>query len=273
MTIQRIVGFIGMGNMASAIASGMIQSGFALPQNILAFDKDQEKLHAFCAAHGIREALSNEDIVRLADVVVLAIKPNMFASVLPPLREVAAEKRPLFVSIAAGTPLQRIESLLGTLPVVRVLPNVNAQVGAGMAALCRNEHATPEDLDYVESLFDSLGKTVRIEERLFGIFSAVAGASPAFTFMFIEGLARGGLKAGMTKQQAVMAAAQAVMGSAKLVLESQQAPSVLVDTVCSPGGTTIAGVAALEENAFVGAVMQAVEAADQRDKELAEGKS
>ncbi len=270
MEVQRTIGFIGFGNMASAIAAGMLSANFTTPKHIIAHAREGVKLRAFSEARGIRAASDNEEVVRSADVVILAIKPNMFARVLPPLRAAAADRRPLFVSIAAGLTLQRLEALLGEVPLVRVMPNVNAQIGAGMSALCGNAQASPEQLDAVQALFDTLGRTVRLDESLFGIFSAVACASPAFVFMFIEALAKGGLRAGLTKQQALLAAAQAVMGSARLVLESGEAPGVLVDKVCSPAGTTIAGVAALEENAFAGTVMRAVEATRRRDRELAE---
>lgn len=152
--------------------------------------------------------------------------------------------------------------------MVRSMPNVNAQVGASMTGLCGNADAQQKHIDAAEALFNTLGRTAWLDESMFGIFSAVAGASPAFTFMFIEGLAKGGLKAGMAKKDAVRAAAQAVMGSALLVLQSEEAPLKLADTVCSPGGTTIAGVAALEDSAFVASVMQAVEATARRDKEI-----
>ena len=264
-------GFIGAGNMAQAIIKGMLAGGFAQAGDILASDKERDKLAAFCGVAGIRACATNEEVVAGADAIVLAVKPQHFAGVLPPLRSILRERKPLIISIAAGVSLEKIETLLdhaGDLAAIRVMPNVNAQIGASMSALCGNAAASEERLAWAESLFATLGRTVRIEEELFSAFSAVACASPAFTFMFIEGLARGGLKEGMTRQQAVMAAAQAVMGSARLVLESGQHPCALVDTVCSPGGTTIAGVAALEDGKLIATAMKAVEAATNRDKEM-----
>lgn len=266
---MKTIGFIGYGNMASAIAKGMLAAGFTQPGSLLVYRKDQAKL-AEVGKQGIRIAASNEEVAKGADIVVLAVKPHMFGSVLPPLRAALSSQKPLVISVAAGVSLDRIASLIGEdIPVIRAMPNVNARISASMTGLCANALAEGEHMETAQALFDTLGRTSILDESMFGIFSAVAGASPAFAFMFIEGLAKGGLKAGMSKQDAVKAAAQAVMGSAQLVLESGEIPMALVDSVCSPGGTTIAGVAALEENAFVATVMQAVEATNSRDAELA----
>lgn len=264
-------GFIGAGNMAQAIIKGMLARNFLRAEDIAAADKDGDKLRRFCAAHDIRPQASNEELAAGVEAIVLAVKPSQFSDMLPPLRAIVRERRPLVISIAAGVTLDTLDMLLdgrGELPLIRVMPNVNAQIGLSMSALCGNRAVTPAHLEWTESLFAALGRTLRLEESLFAAFSAVACASPAFTFMFIEALARGGLKAGLSKQEAVLAAAQAVLGSAGLVLESGQAPCLLADTVCSPGGTTIAGVAALEESGFTAALMRAVEAAVNRDKEL-----
>ncbi len=266
---MKTIGFIGYGNMASAIAKGMLSSGFAKPEALLVFRKDPVKL-AELGKEGIRVAASNEEVVRGADIVIVAVKPHLFASVLPPLRNAFAAGKPLVISVAAGVGLARIAALIGEdIPVVRAMPNVNARIGASMTGLCGNVPAQGEHLEAARALYATVGRTTVLDESMFGVFSAVAGASPAFVFMFIEGLAKGGLKAGMSKREAVMAAAQAVMGSAQLILESGDAPMALADAVCSPGGTTIAGVAALEENAFIATVMRAVEATTQRDAELA----
>ena len=265
------IGFIGAGNMAQAIIRGMLDRNFSGADDILATDKDEDTLRRVCATYGIRSRSSNEELVADVEVVVVAVKPNQFGGALPPLRTIVRERRPLLLSIAAGVTLDTLDALLegrGELPLIRVMPNVNAQIGRSMSALCGNAAAAPEHLVWAESLFATLGRTLRLEEALFAAFSAVACASPAFAFMFIEGLARGGLKAGLNKREAVLAAAQAVLGSASLVLESGQAPCLLADTVCSPGGTTIAGVAELEDRGFTAALMRAVEATVNRDKEL-----
>ncbi|MDL2284203.1 pyrroline-5-carboxylate reductase [Oxalobacter sp. OttesenSCG-928-P03] len=265
------IGFMGAGNMASAIIRGMLASGFARPENIYATGRDQEKLKRFGKATRINACADNEELVEMSDVLILSIKPDMFETLLPPLARAVARKNPLVVSVAAGTSMEKISLLLGgvgTLPVVRVIPSINAEIGQSMTGICCNRIVSEEQTRYVFSLFDTLGKTMAIDESQFGVFSAVACASPAFVFMFIEALARGGLKGGLSMQDALTAAAQAVMGSAQFVLECGEHPAVLMDRVTSPGGTTIAGVMALEENGLRASVMRAVEAVGKRDAEL-----
>lgn len=265
------IGFLGAGNMAASIIRGMVASGFSRPQDIYATGRDQEKLKRFAEATRINACTDNEALVEAADVLMLSIKPDMFDVLLPPLSKAVARKNPLVVSVAAGTSMEKISTLLGgvgSLPVVRVIPSINAEIGQSMTGICCNRMVTQEQSRYVFALFDTLGKTMAIEESQFGVFSAVACASPAFVFMFIEALARGGLKGGMSMRDALVAAAQAVMGSAQFVLECAEHPAVLMDRVTSPGGTTIAGVMALEEGKLRASVMQAVDAVGRRDMEL-----
>lgn len=266
-----LTGFIGAGNMAGAIIKGMLHGGVAAQGEIMAFDANAATLEALCGTHGVHAAAANAQIAAEAEVIVLAVKPHIIPLVLPPLQSVLRARKPLLVSIAAGTPLHKLGALLGddpAMPIVRVMPNVNAQIGESMSALCSNTAVSEAAMAHAVAMFDALGRTVRIDEEQFAVFSAVACASPAFTFMFIEGLARAGLRAGMTKKQATLAAAQAVMGSARLVLEGTISPNDLIDTVCSPGGTTIAGVAELEEGRLIATVMKAVAATTARDKEM-----
>jgi pyrroline-5-carboxylate reductase len=266
------IGSIGTGNMAGAILRGLVAEGFATAADICAYDKDEAKLLAFAEETGIKACKSGMEVIASAEAVLLAVKPGDFPALLASLRREITAEKPLLLSIATGTTLASIAEWLEdkevAVPVVRIMPNVNARVGAGVAGLCPNGSVTAEQFAWTELLFSSLGRAVRIEEDKFSIFQAVGCASPAWTFMFIEGLARGGVKKGLTKEQALIAAAQSVMGSARLVLETGQSPSVLVDTVCSPGGTTIVGVAALEEGALIGTVMKAVEKCYERDLEI-----
>ncbi|MDR1685729.1 MAG: pyrroline-5-carboxylate reductase [Desulfovibrio sp.] len=266
------IGFIGAGNMAGAIIRGLLARGFAQAANIRIHGRDEAKARALAGETGVTLCRSNAEVVAGSDAVLLAVKPGDFPALLASLRTEIIGKKPLLLSIAAGTTLASIAGGLGdtdnSVPVVRIIPNVNARVGEGVAGICAGRAVTEEQLTWTESLFNAVGRAVRIEEDKFSIFQAVACASPAWTFMFIEGLARGGVKKGLTKEQATVAAAQAVLGSARLVLETGLSPSVLVDTVCSPGGTTIAGVAALEEGALLGTVMKAVEKCYERDLEI-----
>ncbi|NLC24128.1 pyrroline-5-carboxylate reductase [Oxalobacter vibrioformis] len=265
------IGFLGAGNMATSIIRGMLASGFTKPQNIYATARDQEKLKRFAEATRINICADNEQLVEVADVLMLSIKPDMFDILLPPLSRAVAKKNPLVVSVAAGTSMEKIGVLLGgvgSLPIVRVIPSINVEIGQSMTGICCNRIVSEEQSRFVFALFDTLGRTMAIEESQFGVFSAVACASPAFVFMFIEALARGGLKGGMSMRDALIAAAQAVMGSAQFVLECKEHPAVLMDRVTSPGGTTIAGVMALEEDALRASVMRAVDAVGKRDAEL-----
>jgi pyrroline-5-carboxylate reductase len=266
------IGSIGAGNMAGAIIRGLLAKGFAQAASIRIHDRDDTKAHAFARETGVTLCQSNAEVVAGSDAVLLAVKPVDFPALLASLHTEILGKKPLLLSIATGTTLASIAGGLGdadnTVPIVRIIPNVNARVGEGVAGICAGSAVTEEQLAWTETLFSTVGRAVRIDEDKFSVFQAVACASPAWTFMFIEGLARGGVKKGLTKEQATVAAAQAVLGSALLVLKTGLSPSALVDTVCSPGGTTIAGVAALEEGAMIGTVMKAVEKCYERDLEI-----
>jgi pyrroline-5-carboxylate reductase len=266
------IGCIGAGNMAGAILRGLLARGFAAAADIRIYDRDEAKARALAEETGVGFRRSNADVVAASDAVLLAVKPGDFPELLASLRTQILDKKPLLLSIAAGRTPASIARALGdadiTVPVVRIMPNINARVGESVAGICPNRAVTPEQLAWTEAFFNAVGRSLRIDEDKFGIFQAVACASPAWTFMFIEALARGGVKRGLTKEQATAAAAQAVLGSARLVLETGLSPSTLVDAVCSPGGTTIAGVAALEEGAFTGTVMKAVEKCFERDLEI-----
>lgn len=265
------IGFLGAGNMATSIIKGMLSSGFARPADIYATGRDQNKLKGLSEITRINPCASNEQLIEMVDVLIICIKPDMFESVLPPLSKAITKKNTLVVSVAAGTSMEKISMLLsgvGSLPVVRVIPSINVEIGQSMTGICCNRIVSEKQCRFVFALFDTLGKTMAIDESQFGVFSAVACASPAFVFMFIEALARGGLKGGMSMRDAIVAAAQTVMGSAQFVLECEQHPSALIDRVSSPGGTTIAGVAALEEGKLRSTVMTAVDAVCRRDTEL-----
>ena len=266
------VGFIGFGNMSAAIIGGALASGFLTPSETIVFDPDVERTARGAADLGIEVASSNEDLVSRCDTIVLAIKPQMFAKVLPPLADLLAERGTLLVSIAAGTPIAKIEDVLGSTgvsqPIVRVMPNVNAMIGAGMAAVAGNSVASQENVAHVIELFNAVGMAIELPEESFSMYTAIAGSAPAYAFLFIDALSRGALKAGMPKELATKIAAQTVLGSAKMILESGDAPWVLIDKVCSPGGTTIAGLMALEDGGFVSTVVDGVEATIARDQEL-----
>lgn len=269
------VGFIGTGNMANAIVRGMVGSEFVVPSDVVVFDPDRAKREQLAADLGVRAAPSNEELVAAADIIVLAIKPQVIPVALPALADQIADRRRVVVSIAAGTPLARLETLLATdtqpgnqAPVVRVMPNVNAMIGAGMAAVAGNAATTREDIDLVVAMFKAVGDAIELPESQFSTYTAIAGSSPAFAYLFIDSLARAAVAGGMAKDLATRIAAQTVLGSAQMVLESDKSPWDLIDTVCSPGGTTVAGLLALEDRGFLSTVAHGVRATIERDQEM-----
>ena len=263
------IGFIGAGNMAGAIIKGIVAQKFANVSDIFCYDALEEKLTAFVAETNINASASNEALVKASDIVVLAVKPNVLDALLPQLRSGLSDQKPLLVSIAAGTSLEKLQALTSPdLAIVRVMPNVNATIGAGVAAVCGNSNVTREQVQLVLELFRAVGTAMELPEKDFSTFTAIAGSSPAYAFLFIDALSRGAVKNGLPKDMATRIAAQAVLGSAKMILESGESPWNLIDKVCSPGGTTIAGLMALEEGSFLSTVVKSVDATIQKDLDL-----
>ncbi|MFL2105490.1 pyrroline-5-carboxylate reductase [Desemzia sp. FAM 23991] len=265
------VGFIGAGNMTSAIVKGMIKAQHLPKENIYISNRSPEKLEQLTKETGTVACSSNEELVSKVDVVILAIKPNLFSTVLPELSTHLLKYNPVVVSIAAGVSLAQMRDWIGSdsaMRLIRVMPNLNSQIGEGMAAVCGNEQSTQDDVEFVISIFQSIGEAIVMKEADFGVFSAIAGCSPAFTFLFIDSLARAAVKYGIPKEMATKIAAQAVLGSGKMVLESGETPWNLIDQVSSPGGTTIEGVLALEENGFMTSVVKAVDAVVEKDTNM-----
>ena len=264
-----MVGFIGCGNMASAIIGGILSSGFLDAGSIGVYDVLRDKTEAFAKEKGIRFFSDVKELSESCSTVILAVKPNVLPAVLSEVGTVLEKNDPLIISIAAGKTTDDIANLLPYSPrIVRIMPNINATVCAAVSAYCGNNRITAEDKEFAEGFCNSFGKGIEIEEKLFSIYTAIGGCSPAFAYMFIDSLARGAVKNGMTKDAALKVAAQAVLGSARMILESGEHPWKLVDAVCSPGGTTIDGVASLQEDGFEASVIKAVEASFYKDKSL-----
>lgn len=262
------IGIIGLGNMANAILDGMLKENVADREEIIGSAATQATLDRARKRHGIRTTLDNVRVAGWADVLILAVKPQALQTVIGQIRENVPE-RMLIITIAAGKTIGWYEETFGRkLRLVRCMPNTPAMVGAGFTAVCPSEGVSEEETDYALRLMGSLGRTSVVREELMDALSAIAGCSPAFVFQFIEALADGGVAAGIPRAQAYEAAAQAVMGSAKLMLETGRHPGELKDMVCSPGGTTIQGVKALEELGMRGAVMDAVWACVEQAKKL-----
>ena len=262
-------GFIGTGNMASAIIKGMVsEKGKIDAKDVLAYhisDKvrdDMDKL-------GINEIFDIKELVDKSDIVVLSVKPNVLEKVMPSVKECCLENK-LVISIAVGKKLEYLEKFLGSeSAIVRVMPNINAKVGASTSAFCANKNVTQAQKEDVIKLFSSVGSISEISEDKFSIFGVIAGSAPAFAYMYIDAVARAALKAGMPKAQALEFSAQTVLGSAKMILESGEHPYSLIDQVCSPGGTTIEGISSLQANAFEATVTEAFDAVLEKDRIIA----
>lgn len=261
-------GFLGTGNMASAIIKGLIAKGKP-GKNILVYDVFVPAMEKLKEEHGCVPMETQEQLVANCDVLFLSVKPNILDKVLPSLKKNVGFKNPLIISIAVGKTLDYLEEGFGKdKKIVRVMPNINAKVMQSTSGYCCNSKVTEEDEKIVIDLFSSVGTVTKIPEYLFSIFGVLAGSAPAFAYMYIDSIARAAQKSGMPKAQALEVAASTVMGSAKMILESEDHPWQLIDNVCSPGGTTIEGVAALEENGFQATITKAFDAVLQKDYQI-----
>ena len=262
------LGFIGTGNMASAIMGGIIKNQIIPAEEIIGADlfapgrekaKEQFKIHV---------TDSNKEVVEKADVIVLSVKPQFYADVIAEIKDgIKAEQ--IVITIAPGKTLAWLSEQFGKdVKIVRTMPNTPAMVGEGMTAACPNEHMTEEETAYVRTLLESFGKVEIVPERLMDTVVSVSGSSPAYVFMLIEAMADAAVSGGMPRPQAYQFAAQAVLGSAKMVMETGKHPAELKDMVCSPAGTTIGGLRVLEQMGFRSAVFEAVKEAEEISRSL-----
>lgn len=263
-----MIGFIGLGNMASAMIGGMLQKDMVTPGEIIGSCRTEETAQKIADRFGIETTTDNSIVAQAADILILAVKPQFFTEVIARIKdEVNADA--LIISIAAGKTMDYIETQFGRpLKLVRCMPNVPALVGEGITSVSRNERVSDEEMKQAMDLLSGMGKTSEIPERLIDAVVGVSGSSPAYVFLFIEAMADGAVAAGMPRSQAYEFAAQAVLGSARMVLETGRHPGELKDMVCSPGGTTIQAVKVLEEKGFRAAVMDAMEACIEKSKSL-----
>lgn len=263
------IGFIGLGNMASAMIGGILQKGMAKPEEIIGAEKLEAAKVAAKEKFGIEIAANNGEAAKSADVLFLAVKPIFLQEVIEEIKDVI-RKETLVVSIAAGKDLKFYETTFNRpeLKLIRCMPNTPALVLEGCTGVCAGSNVTPEELETVVNLLNSFGKASVVPERLMDAVVGVSGSSPAYVFLFIEAMADAAVLAGMPRNQAYEFAAQAVMGSAKMVLETGKHPAELKDMVCSPGGTTIEAVKVLEEMGFRAAVMDAMEACIEKSRNL-----
>lgn len=254
--------------MAGAIIRGMVGGGFR-GENIWVYDTDEDKLNALYEDCGITICPSGESVASGVDTLVLAVKPQVLPAVLPALSATLHRSRPLVISIAAGKTLASLEELMGEgLPLVRVMPNINAKVNESISAFCGNRLTEEGHKAVVRRIFEAVGEVVELEEKLFSAFSVIASCSPAYTLLYVDALAQAGVQFGIPKPLALKIASQAVLGTTRLLQETGEHPRALADQVCSPGGTTIAGVCSLQKDAFEAAVIAAAQASLERDKQL-----
>lgn len=264
------IGFIGTGNMGRAMVKGLAKSGLYQQQDLYIYDRNLAVAKELAQDLGIQSTETPQALVKACDRIIFAVKPNVLPAVLRALvPEVTADK--VVISVAAGISLEKLASILGAdHKIVRVMPNTPALVGMGMSAVTQNDQVTQAELAEVLAIFASFGKAEAVSESLIDAVVGVSGSAPAYVYLFIEALADGAVMEGMPRAQAYEFAAQTVMGSAQMVLETGQHPGELKDMVCSPGGTTIAAVKALEEAGFRAAVIQAVQVAAEKNREMAE---
>lgn len=262
------VGFIGCGNMASAIIGGLTANAGINPDEIIAADASEAAVKRASDTLGIHTTTDNCQVASDSDVLFLSVKPQFYEAVISQIRDILPAGQ-IIVTIAPGKTLAWLAERIGdSVKIVRTMPNTPALVGAGITGVCRNSLVTDSDFEYVMQLLSSFGLAEAIPESLMDACVSVSGSSPAYVFMFIEAMADAAVADGMPRAQAYRFAAQAVLGSAKMVLDTGKHPAELKDMVCSPAGTTIEAVRVLEEKGFRSAVMEAMKACTAKAKGL-----
>ncbi len=269
---MRKIGFIGAGNMAGALIKGLLDAKLYRPQDILVSDAVPAQLKKVQKAYQVEGVRDNRALVRAVPTVVLAVKPQVLDEVLAEIRPEVREDK-LFISIAAGVPLARLEGGLGgNARVVRVMPNTPALVGKGMAVIARGKKATPQDERLTLALFRGVGEALAVrDEALLDPVTGLSGSGPAYVYLFAEALIAAGIQEGLPVKVATQLALQTLEGAVAMLKETGKSPKALRDMVTSPGGTTLAGLAQLEERRFHETVVAAVHAATCRSKELGQG--
>ena len=267
MNSKQSIGFIGAGNMAEALIRGL-RAGPSSDQMLSAFDPDKDRLRSLHTAHGILMASNNEELVTSCNVVILAVKPSVVPKILDDLGSQISPDT-LIISVAAGVPIaaiqQRITAQTG---IIRAMPNTPALVGSGVTALASGPFARPSDMTLATGIFNCVGSTVVVPERLINGVTGLSGSGPAYVFLILEALSDAGVAVGLSREQARQLSLHTVLGAAELVKQSGEHPSILKERVTSPGGTTIAGLQALEEGGLRATLIRAVQRATERATEL-----
>lgn len=262
------IGFLGAGQMATALAKGWLAAGLARVDGMMASDPLPAAREKFASITGARAGVDNREVVAGSDMLIVAVKPQSMAKLLGEIR-FAVQERHLVVSIAAGITLRQLAEGLGSNHrLIRVMPNTPCLLGASASGFSPSDTATADDIALVQRLLDAVGRAFRLPENLLDAVTGLSGSGPAFVYLMIEALSDGGVRMGLPRDVATALAAQTVLGAARMVLETGTHPGALKDMVASPGGTTIAGLHALERGGIRAALMDAVEAATRRATEL-----
>lgn len=265
---DKIIGFIGAGNMGSAMIGGILHTSLATTSQVIASAHSPATLEKIKSRYSIETTLANETVAERSDILFLAVKPNKFEEIIPQITP-HLKNNCIVVSIAAGKTIASIEALFGRdIKLVRAMPNTPALVGEAMSALCPNALVTDAELAQIQEIFNSFGRSEVVPESLIDAVVGVSGSSPAYVYMFIEAMADAAVADGMPRSQAYKFAAQSVYGAAKMVLETGEHPGVLKDAVCSPGGTTIEAVAALEKGGLRDTVITAQRACSKKSHDM-----
>lgn len=266
--MNKTIGFIGGGNMASAIIGGILSSKLATKEQILATTKTASSAASLSERFGISAGTDNTAAAKQSDILFLAVKPHLFGEVIAEIKSYI-HPGTLIISIAAGQTIEKIEHAFEkNIKLVRAMPNTPALVGEAMSALCANKNVTEDDLSDAKTIFNSFGNCEIVPESMMDTVIGVSGSSPAYVYMFIEAMADAAVADGMPRAQSYKFAAQAVLGAAKMVLETGTHPGALKDAVCSPGGTTIEAVAMLEQLGLRSTVITAQRACVQKSKDM-----
>lgn len=270
MLRNRQVGLVGTGNMGEALIKGLIHGHVCKPEQIFCSDTRLERLKAIRETYGVKGTSHNIEVVKHSDILILAVKPQIMKEVVHEVTKYLDLSK-LIISIAAGVPLDAIESCAKReLKLIRVMPNICVSVREGASAIAGGKHIIKEDLMIAKTIFDSVGKSLFVEENLLDAVTGLSGSGPAYIFLIIDALADAGVKVGLSRGDALLLASQTVLGASKMLIETGEHPGKLKDLVTSPGGTAIAGLHTLEEGGLRTTLMNAVEVATQRSKGLGE---
>ncbi|MFO7932406.1 MAG: pyrroline-5-carboxylate reductase [Thermodesulfobacteriota bacterium] len=277
----RKIAFIGAGNMAEAMIGAILRAGLRQPGDIVISDASTDRLDQVAVSYGVTSASSNKEAAETCGIVILAVKPQMIESVLSRLADAGCFKNPphrrIFISVAAGILLSTLESFIysgcsagekALMPIIRVMPNTPALVGAGMSGMCANEQAEESDIKEAESLLSSMGDAIVFDEEKMDAVTAVSGSGPAYGFYLLEAMTEAGEKLGLARSDALRLALGAVSGAVRLVEESGKDPQTLRSKVTSPGGTTEAALSLLESHEVKDRIVDAVLAASRRSQQL-----